>query len=106
MRLKVNEAKKLLVNILARHGLKKEEAKIIMEDYIEGELLGKPSHGLLAFPSIIERVKVVKGKGRTTKSGSSFVFIDGQGNFGQIIAHKARELLVKRAKSMGLPWLA
>ena len=49
MRVNINEIRKRCERFLVETGVGKPEAEIIVDDYIEGELLGKKTHGLLAF---------------------------------------------------------
>ena len=63
MKVKIKEITKLMENVLVKNGLSKKEAGLIVEDYILGELEGKKSHGLMAFPSFVEKIpKTKRGK--------------------------------------------
>lgn len=81
MKISINETKNLLINALAKRGIKKTDAVVIADDYIEGELLGKLSHGLIAFPSLIDEINRIKSNGKIIKNNSNYALIDGQGYF-------------------------
>ena len=102
MKVSIKEIKKLLTNTLLKNGVDRNDVKLIMEDYLEGELLGKVSHGLMAFPSIVKKASSMKKKIKIVKQTSSYAFIDGQGYFGQVAANKAIELAIKKAKKNGI----
>ena len=95
--------KTLLEGILAKHGLSKKDAEIIAEDYLLGEKEGKKSHGLMAFPPMIEKIGTLKrGKIIVEKEGPSYALINGNENFGQLVGEKARKIAVKKAKKNGV----
>lgn len=48
MRVNIKKVKDICEKILVENGIKIKDASIIVDDYLEGELLGKKSHGLLA----------------------------------------------------------
>ena len=78
MKAKISEMKTLLEGILAKHGLSKKDAEIIAEDYLLGEKEGKKSHGLMAFPPMIEKIGTLKrGKIIVEKEGPSYALING-----------------------------
>src|SRR3989339_746139 len=88
MKAKISEMKTLLEGILAKHGLSKKDAEIIAEDYLLGEKEGKKSHGLMAFPPMIEKIGTLKrawGEVRVAKAEKRNLpentFMDADGNF-------------------------
>lgn len=102
MKIKIEEARQLCEDILIKHGISKNNAKIIVDEYVEGELQGKLSHGLIAFPALIERLSVTKEKFEIEKETSSVVFINGKNDFGQIVGRKVVDIICKKAKKEGI----
>lgn len=101
MRIKINKIRKICENILIKHGIPVSDARIITDEYIDGELCGKLSHGLQAFPSIIKRLPI-KNRFQVEKETESMVLIDAHGYFGQVIAKKAIEIICRKAKKQGV----
>ncbi|MBS3051411.1 MAG: Ldh family oxidoreductase [Candidatus Aenigmarchaeota archaeon] len=103
MKVKIDEMTKLMKNVLAKNGLSKREAELLVEDYVLGELEGKKSHGMMAFPSFVEKIpKTKRGKIVIEKEGISFALLNCNQEFGQIAAEEARKILVKKAKANGI----
>lgn len=102
MRIKIEKIRKQFEIYLKSRGLTQRESKIIVDDYIEGELLGKKSHGLMAFKSIDRNLEVRKKSYKIVKNLSALTIIDGQGDFGQLVAEEAVSQTIKKAKKNGL----
>ena len=62
MKVKIVEIRKTLEGILKDKGISPKDATILADEYLEGELRGKHSHGLAAFPSIIEKLSKTRRK--------------------------------------------
>lgn len=99
MKIKIDEVRLLCENILIKRSFPKDVAKIIVDEYIEGELEGKLTHGLLAFPSLVESYSAPKEKWSIEKESSSSVFINGKGNLGLLVCKDAINIVCKKAKS-------
>ena len=57
MKIEISKIKETLVEIiLSKSKLTEEEAEILAGDYLEGELQGKQSHGIAAFPAVVEKL--------------------------------------------------
>ncbi|MFW8205433.1 Ldh family oxidoreductase, partial [Klebsiella pneumoniae] len=55
--LSCQEATEVSVRALTRHGASQENARIQTEQWVEAELRGRASHGLLRLPRIVERLQ-------------------------------------------------
>lgn len=107
MKVEINDIRKKCEKIFTNNGVKPKNAKIIVDDYIEGELLGKKSHGLNAFInntfSRSELKKYTNGsKIKTIKNKGVFALINGNGQAGQLVAEIAKKLIIKKAKKYGI----
>ncbi len=107
MKVNINEIRKKCEKFLRKKGVPANAAKIIVDDYIEGELLGKKTHGLLAFAGgVYDETKTAKycddKKIRIIKNAGAFTLIDGGGQKGQLVAEKAKKILIKKAKKYGI----
>ncbi len=92
---------------MVKTGVGKSEAKIIVDDYVEGELLGKKTHGLLAFAGGVYDTNKIAGhsdrkKIKIVKDNGVYALINGGKQKGQLVAEKAIELVIKKAKKYGL----
>ncbi len=106
MRVKIDEIRKLCENALVKKGVPKDEAKVIVDEYVEGDLQGKMTHGLIAFPAMTEGIHVPEEKWKVEKESSSAVFVDGKGNFGMTVGKALMEPLCKKAKKEGISFAA
>ena len=55
--MKINTVKKLIINILEKHGLLKKHAIICADALINAELVGASSHGVARLVSYCNRIK-------------------------------------------------
>lgn len=102
MKVKIPEIRKTLETALIKHGAPKEEAKVIADEYLEGELQGKISHGLMAFPSAIKKISRKTGKIKIIKKTNALIYLDANYNFGAVVGKQAVNLAVKMAKKEGV----
>lgn len=102
MKLKIDEVKKLLIKKLLSKDLSKEHAEILVEDYLRGELQGKCSHGLTAFPSLFEMLPLKQEAPAIDKRTASALLVDARKNFGSVVARKYLEDGIKMAKEQGI----
>lgn len=103
MKVKISEMKKQMEKVLVKRGFSKKEAAIIVEDFLTGEMEGKKTHGLMSFPSFVEKILGDKrNRIVVEKEGPSYALINGNREFGQLVAEKARKLLIKKARKNGI----
>jgi L-2-hydroxycarboxylate dehydrogenase (NAD+) len=99
-------ASRLAVRALMNAGAPAEHANTQAELLIEAELRGRPSHGLLRLPLLVERIRNgvadPSTKGRATWTGQSFLQMDGERGLGPVIAFAALEHIQARAKQTGI----
>ncbi|WP_087724851.1 Ldh family oxidoreductase [Pandoraea sp. PE-S2T-3] len=104
--LSCQEATEVSVQALTRHGVSQENARIQTEQWVEAELRGRASHGLLRLPRIVERLR--KGLAHPLSHGvhqwrgSSLLDVDGERGLGPVVAFAALEKISARAKETGL----
>lgn len=106
MKITAEKEKALVLNILVKLGLKKEDAEIVADATLDADLKGFTSHGIGRFPQYIKGI----GNGNINvesdiiieKETESTGLINGKSGFGQVIAHKAMELAIKKSKKTGI----
>lgn len=87
-------------------GYSDEQVAIIADHLIDAELRGHPFAGLARALSILEHLKA-SGKGvdrniRITRSGPAFAHIDGDDSVGYLVARRATDLAIEKAKETGI----
>lgn len=71
MKLKLNKAKQLSLDILIKLGFSRNDSELITKNLIDGELTGRKSHGFVRLPAISRNVVI--GKISTTHEDVDFV---------------------------------
>ncbi len=90
------------VAALRSNGLSKNEAVLVVAEYIEADKVGQHSHGLSAFPNLLKRLKERGGPVKVIKNKGSTIFLDGNKELGQLAAEKATKLATEKAKRFGI----
>lgn len=107
MKVKIANVKKICESFLISSGIQREAAKIIFADYLEGELLGKKTHGLAAFVSGVYDINRLKNSSHSSKikikkNSKAYSLIDGGEQAGQLVAEVAKKILIKKTKKYGI----
>jgi hydroxycarboxylate dehydrogenase B len=91
--------------LLEANGVSREDAVIIASELAVANLVGHDSHGVMRLVQYIEMMDdgFIKPDGRfvVVKDAPSFVVVDGNFNFGQVIASKALSIGLEKAKAAG-----
>ncbi len=107
MKIKITEMEKILRRSLTKRGLSVKEAKIVAREYLMGELEGKITHGLMAFPALLEANKFFHNNSpRIIKKTPATVFINGNGNVGVLVVDFILKKVIKDIKKSGSVLLA
>lgn len=103
MKVKIVQIRKTLEGVLVKRGLTAKDAKIVADEYLEGELEGKYSHGLLGFPALLERLSVSKfSQPKILEKTPSLIYVDAQKNLGGIIGRQMADAAIKMAEKQGV----
>ncbi|HTH98539.1 MAG TPA: Ldh family oxidoreductase [Stellaceae bacterium] len=106
IRLAVNDIRQTSITALSRAGVPAPHAETQVDLLLEAELRGRPSHGLLRLPRVIERIH--NGvcdpvtQGRHEWRSSNFLDVDGGMGLGPVVAKAALAALAPRAKETGI----
>lgn len=106
MNITIEKLKVMLINILVNNGATRENAIIVADEIIFGQIRGKKSHGLPMLPSMIKRIQNGGGDIKILKDDNQFAFIDGCNGVGPVVAKKAMELSVKKTLKHGFSIVA
>ncbi|MDP3964503.1 MAG: Ldh family oxidoreductase [bacterium] len=103
MKIRIFEIRTLLESKLKKLGFTASESKIIADEYIQGELKGKSSHGIFTFIRVYEKIKRrQRGRYKIIINKAAYAYIEGNKDIGQIVADKAIRLAISKAKKRGV----
>jgi len=102
MIMKKEEIEKIASQLLVRHGLKTEEAAMVVSEILDAEMRGRHAHGIELLPTMIERMKERTGEIRVIQENDFSALIDGGDNLGPIVAGLCSDLAISKARSFGV----
>ncbi|KZX15293.1 L-sulfolactate dehydrogenase [Methanobrevibacter curvatus] len=106
MKIKAEDEKKLVFDILTKWGLNKENATIVADATLDADLKGFTSHGLGRFPQYIRGIEHqtinINADIKIEKETEAIALINGNLTFGQVSAYKAMKIAIKKAKKLGI----
>ncbi|MFW5703125.1 MAG: Ldh family oxidoreductase [Candidatus Dojkabacteria bacterium] len=107
MKLEISDAKTLSIRILKGFGFSKEEAELSTENFIEGELTGKKSHGLVRIPWLKKKIEtgsisLDKEEIEIAKETPVSILIDGKKKTGFYVVNKALDLGIEKVSKSGI----
>lgn len=104
MKVPLEEAQQLAVDALLRLGYTKDDTKIISDHLIDSELRGYGIAGLARILSIADRLggSNPAHQFEITKDEATTAQIDGKDTLGYLVAYKATEMAIQKAKANGV----
>ncbi|WP_457612228.1 L-sulfolactate dehydrogenase [Methanocaldococcus sp.] len=106
MKIKPEDEKKLIIDILKKYNVPEKDAKIVADCIVEADLKGFTSHGIGRFPQYIETLELrnlnPKPNIKIVKDKKATAVVDGDLGFGQVVGKKAMELAIEKAKEYGV----
>ncbi|MDP7545953.1 MAG: Ldh family oxidoreductase [Alphaproteobacteria bacterium] len=105
MRITVNEARALVERVMTANQHSTEYARIIANHIVDCELRGLAYGGLARVVSIVERLQRTSAPSRPVEVGHQTQVsarLDGNDNLGYVVAFKATEIAIEKAKAAGL----
>ena len=102
MHISIADARRLAETFLVESGLSSTDAAVIADILLEAELRGRKTHGFIRLPGIKSRYE----QGERTdiqidKEEGQCVRINGGNQPGYLVAYRAMELAIERAKQTG-----
>ena len=102
MRISVDDARKLAETFLTESGMSEADASIIADILLEAELRGRKTHGFIRLSGIKNRYEQGDRTDiRVDKEEGLCVRIDGGNQPGYLVAYRAMEIAIERAKQNG-----
>ena len=102
MRISVDDARGLAETFLTKTGMSTMDAAIVADILLEAELRGRKTHGFIRLPGIKNRYEHGERTDiRVDKEAGQCIRIDGGNQPGYLVAYRAMELAIERAKQNG-----
>lgn len=119
MKIAIQEIRHLLENKLKKIGFTARESRIIVDEYVTGELKGKQSHGVFGFIRDYRKIsgderyaeskgdlrlfrKIHRGHFRVIKNHIGYAYINGKHDIGQLVADRAIKLAIDKSRKNGI----
>ena len=104
MDISIEELRRLMLTALSLRGMTGTAAEFVVEDYLDAQLEGKPTHGVGKFLLIDAYLAERQGKPKIISRSGATVLLDGQREIGQLAASQAAEIAISLAEehSIGL----
>lgn len=87
-------------------GLSAEETAPLVSEYLDAELCGVRSHGVLKMLALPRAIRQRRGKPRLEVERGFVVLVDAQRELGVLAAHFCTDLAIERARAHGLSLIA
>jgi LDH2 family malate/lactate/ureidoglycolate dehydrogenase len=104
----IKDLKKLCLSALSKTGLSAEHATIVVDHYLENELSGKTSHGMVRVIQIIDAINKIGLPKRSSEIKSdqgNIAVIEGHMNLGPVVAKMVMDESITRAQEHGLSFV-
>ncbi len=100
----------LAVNLLSKCGVSPDDAMVVARVLVAAEMRGIPSHGLLRLSDYIRMLRSGRINAGAVPAilheSISTLTYDGDNGLGPVVAAKAMELAISKAKQAGTGWVA
>ncbi len=100
--LPIDEIRALLTAICRQRGLTADETALIVEEYLDAELCGVRSHGVLKMLALPAAIRARQGTPQIIQDRGYAALVDGQRELGILAAHFCTSLAIERAAEHGL----
>ena len=102
----VQQLRDVAQRALARAGIPPAHAAVQVDLWLDADLRGVPSHGLLRLERVVQRLKAglvdPRATGRHAWHGRGYLMVDGQTGLGPVVANAALEAIQQRAGETGI----
>jgi len=106
LKIKIDEIKELAIKVAEKNGLTREQAEIIVAEYLDGQLRGRKCHGFSAFPKFaVKKLKTFGTPHEILKNEDCYMLVNGNGSMGQIVLNDVFPKLMEKAKDKGIAML-
>ena len=104
----IKELETLCITALTKAGLSEADASITVEHYLENELSGKASHGMVR---VVEAIHHLKKRGtsneaiKTIHEHGAIKILEAEGHIGAVAAYHAMQECIKSTKEHGMAFV-
>jgi LDH2 family malate/lactate/ureidoglycolate dehydrogenase len=104
----IKDLETLCVKALSKTGLSDDHVRITVEHYLENELSGKSSHGMVR---VVEAIQHLNKRGapkqgiKTVHQHGAIEILEADGHIGCVAAHKAMTTCIENTKKHGLAFI-
>lgn len=102
----VEDLAALCRDVLAAAGLPDADAALAAAAIVEADLRGAPSHGVRLLPGYVERLRAgginPRPRLRVTREGPAVALLDGDHGMGHVVAARAMDLAIEKARACGI----
>ncbi len=110
MRLDAGRLTSAAASLFEAAGVSREDAAIVAEDLVRGDLEGMGSHGVMLLPMYLDRLLAgsvsTRSEGTIVSDNKTAIVIDAGHALGQLTARQAVRLAVARARELGMACVA
>jgi len=103
---KAEPLREFCIKALKKYGVTNEDARIVANIQVEADLRGVHSHGSIAITGYANRIRAGGTKAQpnihVVNDAPAYALVDGDDGLGQIVAYRAMEICVKKAKQNNL----
>ena len=105
-RVSVDVLQRFCIEALVRVGVPGDHARIVAESLVEANLRGVDSHGVILLPRYVKRIELGLMKPdvvpKVVRDTGAVAVMDGDNGLGQVIAIKAMEMSIGKAREYGI----
>lgn len=104
-KIKIEQIVSLASNALKNNGLNDQDIVTVVSHLLDCELIGRSSHGFYRLPKIISAVQThgISKKDITVENETTVIaMLNGGGRVGLVVAQKATETAIQKAKNSGI----
>src|SRR5438105_4544126 len=95
-----------MTQLFTRLGVPAEDAALLSDSLVEADLRGVHSHGMLMVPGYVDRIRRgevnLRPQIKTVREHRGTLLIDGDNGMGQVVARRAMELVIGKARETGV----
>lgn len=99
VRVSIVEITRKMTEVLKEKGIADADIPFVIETYLGGELQGHLTHGLASFPGFVKQDFSGLPEPEVVKDTQALFMVDAKGNTGSVVARRAADEAIKRAKS-------
>lgn len=102
----IESLKKVVIETLTKVGVSMEDAEIILDTILFANRRGVATHGIGRLPLYVHKIAAghynPKNEIEVLADNAAYALIDARNGFGQVVAYKATQMAIEKAKEYGI----